>query len=81
MSSSSKRGSVSSKSSHGNGSSHEAQMWESEPYGHDAQPPLASPGGAWDMRGLNIPLMSRPSAVRTSSGLDALAAIACQEGA
>ncbi|KAJ9157634.1 C2H2 transcription factor [Pleurostoma richardsiae] len=48
--------------------------------------PLPSPGlsgGAWDMRGLNLPLLSRPSAARTpSSGLDALAmAIACQEGA
>ncbi|KAI1094169.1 hypothetical protein F5B19DRAFT_446196 [Rostrohypoxylon terebratum] len=80
-SSSSKRGSVSSKSSHGHGSSRETQMWESEQYGYDAQAPLASPGGAWDMRGLNIPLMGRPSALRTSSGLDALAAIACQEGA
>lgn len=47
--------------------------------------PLPSPGasgGAWDMRGLNLPLLSRPNAVRIpSSGLDALAmAIACQEG-
>jgi len=47
--------------------------------------PLPSPGlnsGAWDMRGLNLPLLSRPSAARTpSSGLDALAmAVACQEG-
>jgi len=46
--------------------------------------PLSSPGvhgGAWDMRGLNLPLLSRPSAARTpSSGLDALAmAVACQE--
>ncbi|KAH8884047.1 hypothetical protein GQ53DRAFT_752616 [Thozetella sp. PMI_491] len=43
---------------------------------------LPSPGGAWDMRGLNLPLLSRPSAARTpSSGLDALAmAVACQEG-
>lgn len=45
-------------------------------------PPLPSPGGAWDMRALNIPLMSRPSTSRAPSGLDALAmAIACQEGA
>ena len=45
---------------------------------HDTLP---SPGGAWDMRGLSLPLLSRPSAARTpSSGLDALAmAIACQE--
>lgn len=48
--------------------------------------PLPSPGiagGAWDMRGLNLPLLTRPSTVRTpSSGLDALAmAIAAQEGA
>ena len=49
-----------------------------------ATPPLPSPGvgGAWDMRVLNIPLMSRPSASRAPSGLDALAmAVACQEGA
>ncbi len=41
-----------------------------------------SSSGAWDMRGLNLPLLSRPSAARTpSSGLDALAmAVACQEG-
>jgi uncharacterized Zn-finger protein len=46
-------------------------------------PPLPSPvEGAWDMRSLNVPLMSRPIAGRTPSGLDALAmAIACQEGA
>jgi len=47
--------------------------------------PLPSPGvnsGAWDLRGLDLPLLSRPSAARTpSSGLDALAmAVACQEG-
>ncbi|KAK1769473.1 hypothetical protein QBC33DRAFT_556768 [Phialemonium atrogriseum] len=47
-------------------------------------PPLPSPGDAWDMRGLNIPLLgSRQSVSSTpSSGLDALAmAVACQEGA
>ncbi|KAJ9138981.1 Transcriptional regulator NRG1 [Coniochaeta hoffmannii] len=45
-------------------------------------PPLPSPGGAWDMRALNLPLMSRPGASRVPSGLDALAmAVACQEGA
>jgi hypothetical protein len=34
------------------------------------------------MRTLNLPLMSRPVAGRTPSGLDALAmAVACQEGA
>jgi uncharacterized Zn-finger protein len=45
-------------------------------------PPLPSPGGAWDMRALNIPLLSRPGASRVPSGLDALAmAVACQEGA
>ncbi|KAI6087070.1 hypothetical protein F4821DRAFT_236992 [Hypoxylon rubiginosum] len=83
VSSSSKRGSVSSKSSsssHSSVPSREVQMWEADQYGVDAQP-LPSPGGAWDMRGLNVPLMSRPIAARTSSGLDALAAIACQEGA
>ncbi|GAB1311232.1 transcriptional repressor [Madurella fahalii] len=47
-----------------------------------AATPLPSPGGAWDLRGLHLPL-TRPSAVRSpSSGLDALAmAVACQEGA
>jgi uncharacterized Zn-finger protein len=44
-------------------------------------PSPITPGGAFDMRPLNLPLLSRPSAVRTpSSGLDALAMIACQEG-
>ncbi|TKW59911.1 Transcriptional regulator NRG1 [Colletotrichum tanaceti] len=61
-------------------------MWEGEsPYGYPpGQAPLPSPAatGAWDMRGLNLPLLNRPSAARTpSSGLDALAmAVACQEG-
>ncbi|OTB03064.1 hypothetical protein M426DRAFT_12892 [Hypoxylon sp. CI-4A] len=81
LSSSSKRGSVSSKaSSHSSVPSHDVQMWEADSYSPESQP-LPSPGGAWDMRGLNLPLLSRPSAARTSSGLDALAAIACQEGA
>jgi uncharacterized Zn-finger protein len=45
-------------------------------------PPPPPSGGAWDMRALNLPLMSRPIAGRTPSGLDALAmAVACQEGA
>lgn len=64
----------------------EQAAWESEHYGFSSSqtPPLPSPvSGAWDMRSLNGPLMSRPSAARTpSSGLDALAmAVACQEGA
>lgn len=45
--------------------------------------PLPSPaGGAWDMRGLDLPLLTPSVGVRTpSSGLDALAmAVACQEG-
>ncbi|ORY66472.1 uncharacterized protein BCR38DRAFT_484095 [Pseudomassariella vexata] len=77
-----KRGSVSSRSttSHSSQMSQDVQMWDVEQYPHDATQ-LPSPGGAWDMRGLNMPLMSRPVAGRTSSsGLDALAAIACQEG-
>lgn len=80
LSSSSKRGSLSSRSttSQGSRSSRDVPMWDAEQYGADrAQPP--SPGGAWDMRDLHVPLMSRPSAARTSSGLDTLAAIACQE--
>ena len=58
--------------------------WEKEQFPLPT-PPLASPnampGGAWDMRGLNLPLLSRPAASRMpSSGLDALAmAVACQE--
>ncbi|KAK0733380.1 hypothetical protein B0T26DRAFT_634278 [Lasiosphaeria miniovina] len=45
--------------------------------------PLPSSGGVWDLRGLDLPLLSRPTAGRTpSSGLDALAmAVVCQEGA
>ncbi|GAW20211.1 hypothetical protein ANO14919_097080 [Xylariales sp. No.14919] len=81
--SSSKRGSVSSKSSsstQSNRASRDIQMWDVEQYGLDYTS-VPSPGGAWDMRGLNSPLMSRPGAARTSSGLDALAAIACREGA
>ncbi|KAI1349592.1 hypothetical protein F5Y01DRAFT_179952 [Xylaria sp. FL0043] len=81
--SSSKRGSVSSKSSssvQSNRASRDIQMWDVEQYGADYMP-LPSPGGVWDMRSLNSPLTSRPGASRTSSGLDALAAIACQEGA
>jgi hypothetical protein len=55
----------------------ESGPWETEQYALPT-PPLPSPNGvpagAWDMRGLNLPLMSRPSSVRTpSSGLDALA--------
>ncbi|KAI9898959.1 hypothetical protein N3K66_005420 [Trichothecium roseum] len=62
----------------------EAPQWKGEQYPLPT-PPLPSSGGAasgaWDMRPLNLPLMSRPSAARTpSSGLDALAmAVACQE--
>ncbi|KAL7628264.1 transcriptional repressor [Parahypoxylon ruwenzoriense] len=82
LSSSSKRGSVSSKSSSSSRSSastREVQMWDSDRFSADARA-LPSPSSAWDMRGLNLPLMGRPITLRTSSGLDALAAIACQEG-
>ncbi|KAI8629108.1 hypothetical protein F5Y19DRAFT_433982 [Xylariaceae sp. FL1651] len=81
--SASKRGSVSSKSScstQSSRASRDIQMWDVEQYGADSMQ-IPSPGGAWDMRSLNVPLMGRPNATRTSSGLDALAAIACQEGA
>ncbi|KAK0379748.1 hypothetical protein CLIM01_02929 [Colletotrichum limetticola] len=70
-----------------NRASRDHPMWEGEsPYGYPpGQAPLPSPAasGAWDLRGLHMPLVSRPSAARTpSSGLDALAmAVACQEGA
>ncbi|KAI1175407.1 hypothetical protein F4777DRAFT_550644 [Nemania sp. FL0916] len=80
--STSKRESISSKSSSTQGScaSRDIQTWDAEPYGADYLS-MPSPGGAWDMQGLNAPLISRPGATRTSSGLDALAAVACQEGA
>lgn len=80
---STKRGSVSSKSSSSTQSSRasgDIQMWDVEQYGGDCMP-MSSPGGAWDMQGSNPSRMSRPDAVRTRSGLDTLAAIACQEGA
>lgn len=75
MSSSSKRNSVSSGSSSSQISSHASQdvaMWDVDHYGVVAE-------NSWDMR-MNLPLIVRPGAMRTSSGLDALAAIACQEG-
>ncbi|KAK9770716.1 hypothetical protein SCAR479_12605 [Seiridium cardinale] len=74
--STSKRGSISSRSSSSQNSSHGSQdvaMWDADHYGIVAE-------SSWDMRNLNLPLMTRPGAMRTSSGLDALAAIACQEG-
>ncbi|KAI0009085.1 hypothetical protein F4779DRAFT_401097 [Xylariaceae sp. FL0662B] len=82
LTSSAKRSSVSSKPTTPcrDGQPHNVPMWDADQYGPESQP-LPSPGGAWDMRGLNVPLMARPGAARTSSGLDALAAIACQEGA
>ncbi|KAI1824231.1 hypothetical protein F4861DRAFT_275493 [Xylaria intraflava] len=76
------RGSVSksSSSAHGTRASGDIQMWDAESYDADYMP-LSSPGGAWDMRSLNGPLMGPLGVGRGSSGLDALAAIACQEGA
>lgn len=78
----SKRGSISrtNSSPQGHSGSRDVHMWNSDAF-YDSQPlPSPSNGGPWDMRGLNLPLMSRPCTSRTSSGLDALAAIACQEG-
>jgi hypothetical protein len=80
---STKRGSVSSKSSSSTQSSRasrDIQMWDVEQYGGDCMP-MSSPSGVWDTQSVSPSLMSRPGAVRTSSGLDTLAAIACQEGA
>ncbi|KAH7026339.1 uncharacterized protein B0I36DRAFT_273185 [Microdochium trichocladiopsis] len=71
--SSAKRASISSKST---SSSHSSSSKDS----HDQQP-LPPFGSTWDMRVSHGPLSSRPHTMRTSSGLDALAAIACQEGA
>ncbi|KAI1845637.1 hypothetical protein JX265_005327 [Neoarthrinium moseri] len=80
---SSKRGSISSRSTTSQGSSQASQdvtMWDADHYGIVTEvSQLPSPSG-WDMRGLSLPIMSRPGAMRASSGLDALAAIACQEG-
>lgn len=63
---------------------HDATRWEGEHRDQSmATPSLPSPThGAWDMRRMNLPLLSRPAAARTpSTGLDALAmAVACQEG-
>ncbi|KAK8027996.1 hypothetical protein PG991_005052 [Apiospora marii] len=83
--SSTKRGSISSRSTTSQSSRSpvcaDAQMWDVDQYGMvtDATQ-FPSPNPAWEMRGLNLPLMGRPGVPRTSSGLDALAAIACQEG-
>lgn len=71
-------------SSRSRSSGRDVAHWETEQY-QLPTPPLPSPNvatSAWDMRGLNLPLLNRPVAARTpSSGLDALAmAIACQEG-
>jgi len=73
-----------SEGGHSHSNSQATIEYDQYPATHAAS--LPSPGGnsgAWDLRGLNLPLMSRPSAARTpSSGLDALAmAVACQEGA
>lgn len=89
VSSSTKRGSVSSKSSCSTQSSRasgDTPMWEVD---HDEyytdlssmSSPL-SPGSAWDLPGRPAPLSRRLGALLVptrSSGLDALAAIACQE--
>ncbi|KAM4059402.1 zinc finger domain-containing protein [Hirsutella rhossiliensis] len=63
----------------------DATRWEGEQHHRPMpSPPLPSPtnSAAWDMRSMNLPLLSRPVAARTpSTGLDALAmAVACQEG-
>lgn len=68
-------------SSHTAQSSPDVPMWDvGQPGFAPENPPLSSPSGAWDMRSLNGPLPSRPMAARSRSGLDTLAAIACQEG-
>ncbi|PHH59756.1 hypothetical protein CDD81_2594 [Ophiocordyceps australis] len=56
------------------------QQWESDSTAQYPLP-LSRPSATWNMRSVNLPLLSRPVAVRNpSSGLDALAmAVACQE--
>ncbi|KAI5463025.1 hypothetical protein BGZ63DRAFT_352118 [Mariannaea sp. PMI_226] len=86
----SRRNSSSAASGRSSGSSRSSSSreskahWEAKQY-HLPTPAQPSPNvssGAWDMRGLNLPLLNRPVAGRTPSGLDALAmAVACQEGA
>lgn len=67
------------------GSRDAPSLWENEQLQQlqqQQQYPMPSPNGAaWDMRGMNLPLLSRPAAARTpNSGLDALAmAVECQE--
>ncbi|KJZ79123.1 hypothetical protein HIM_01274 [Hirsutella minnesotensis 3608] len=62
-----------------------SREWDRE-HGHRSlhNSPLPSPtsSAAWDMRSMNLPLLSRPAVARQpSTGLDALAmAVACQEG-
>ncbi|KAI1268809.1 hypothetical protein F5Y18DRAFT_168248 [Xylariaceae sp. FL1019] len=70
--SSAKRASVSSKPSSSR-PSRDVQMWDVDDYD------VPSPEATWDVHGVSAPLVMRPNATRTSSGLDALAAIACQE--
>lgn len=88
-SSSSNRASGSSSHHHHHRSSVDKResTWEADPYATVQSlngSPLHSPvaNGAWDMRGMGIPLLNRPVNDRTpNSGLDALAmAVACQEG-
>jgi hypothetical protein len=58
-------------------------QWETEQFALPTPPVPTTPGASttWDMRGLNLPILNRPVAGRTPSGLDALAmAVACQEG-
>ncbi|RYP08449.1 hypothetical protein DL765_008779 [Monosporascus sp. GIB2] len=79
---SSKRASISSKSSssHSSRSPRAVHMWDADHCGSDLHS-LPLSGGAWEMHEFNGGFVSRPVTGRTSSGLDALAAIACQEGA
>lgn len=59
------------------------QQWTTEQYPLPT-PPLPSPNAVastWGMHGTNLPLLNRPTIVRSpSSALDALAAVACQKG-
>jgi uncharacterized Zn-finger protein len=76
-----RRNSSSSRSRSSSG--RESTQWETEQFSLPTPPLVTTPGTptTWDMRGLNLPILNRPTPGRALSGLDTLAmAVACQEG-